>query len=287
MIHRQQNKLIELVIKVGLVSVLLLLPVSHAAQGVSARTPNQEQAQKELNEAARAYREGNFAEAQRHSERALELDPENRSAPMFIARTIHAQYKPGDMSPENLAKAREAIFAYQQLLLRTPNDDESYKAIAYLYGAIKEEELLRDWLLKRAGDSSIQADKRAEAYIVLASKDWDCSFKITELPTSKVTTVEGKKAVVQYLIPKDKTEYAKAVQCANRGLEMAEQAVVLNPENETAWSYKANLLLELVKLMEMSGDAQQLSQFQRRHDEALVQATNLSKAAQSRTEKPD
>jgi hypothetical protein len=36
------------------------------------------QAKQELNEAARAYREGNFAEAQAHSERALLLDPQKR-----------------------------------------------------------------------------------------------------------------------------------------------------------------------------------------------------------------
>ena len=72
------------------------------------------QAKQELNEAARAYREGRFAEAQAHSERALLLDPQNKSAPMYVARTIHAQYKPGDLTPENVAKAREAIVSYRR-----------------------------------------------------------------------------------------------------------------------------------------------------------------------------
>ena len=44
--------------------------------------------------------------------------------------------------------------------------------------------------------------KRAEAYVVLASKDWDCSFKITELPSNKTTTVEaGNRAKVSYKKP--------------------------------------------------------------------------------------
>ena len=65
-----------------------------------AQTPSGADAQvkQELNEAARAYREGNFPEAQVHSERALLLDPQNKSAPYFVARTIHAQYKPGDFT---------------------------------------------------------------------------------------------------------------------------------------------------------------------------------------------
>src|SRR5688572_32211024 len=90
---------------------------------------NRIRAKNQLNEAARAYREGRFPEAEQHSRQAADLDPNNKTAPMFIARTIHAQYRPGVLSPENLAKANEAIEAYQRLLSQNPNDDEAYKAI--------------------------------------------------------------------------------------------------------------------------------------------------------------
>ena len=95
---------------------------------LQAQTPNETEVKLELNEAAAAYRKGNFAEAQAHSEKALALDPENKMAPYFVARTIHAQYKPGDVTPENVEKAREAIIAYQRILDRVPADDEAYKA---------------------------------------------------------------------------------------------------------------------------------------------------------------
>jgi len=237
------------------------------------------QAREELNEAARVYREGNFAEAQAHSEKALLLDPQNKTAPFFVARTIHAQYKPGDSTPENMAKARAAIVAYQRILERVPNDEESYKAIAYLYGVLKEEALLREWLLQRARDASMPNDKRAEAFVVLASKDWDCSFKITEQPTIKfvVAPARGNRAYVKYRMPKDRAEFEQAKECANRGLEMANIAVGLTPESESAWSYKTNLLLELSKLAEMSGDVQQKREFQRQYEEALQETTRLSK----------
>src|ERR1051326_8052303 len=84
----------------------------------------------------------------------------------------------------------EAAQAYQQLLDKNPKDEEAYKAIAYLYGAIKEDDKLRQWISQRAASDSTDPIKRAEAYIVLASKDWDCSYKITELPTNKITTVD-------------------------------------------------------------------------------------------------
>src|SRR5882757_9183754 len=77
---------------------------------------NRVRAKNQLNEAARAYHDGHFEEAEGYSRRALELDPNSKTAPLFIARTIHAQFKPGVQAPENLAKANEAIKAYQMIL---------------------------------------------------------------------------------------------------------------------------------------------------------------------------
>src|SRR4030095_3323055 len=170
----------------GIVMVLAILVVTSSGCGVI----NRIRAKNQLNEAARAYREGKFEEAEQHSREAADLDPHNKTAPMFIARTIHAQYRPGVQNPENIAKAQKAIEAYQKILQNNPKDDEAYKAIAYLYGAIKDDEKLRQWISSRAANEATDPEKRAEAYVVLASKDWDCSFKITELPTNKVTAVD-------------------------------------------------------------------------------------------------
>ena len=260
------------------IAIALAAPLPIQAQDPAPTV--EEQARQELNEAARAYREGNFAEAQAHSEKALLLDPQNKTAPMFVARTIHAQYKPGDFTPENVAKARDAISAYQRILERVPHDDEAYKAIAYLYGAIKEDQLLREWIRQRAYDLSIADDKRAEAFVVLASKDWECSFQITESPANKITTVRRNKAYIAYKMPKDRAEFDQAQTCANRGLELVTTAITLTPENEAAWSYKTNILLELSKLAEMAGDVQQKTEFLRQYEEALKETTRMSSNSQ-------
>jgi tetratricopeptide (TPR) repeat protein len=262
------------------ITIALAAPVL-AQTPAPAPSVTEAQAKQELLDAARAYREGKFAEAQAHSERALLLDPQNRTAPIFVARTIHAQFKPGILTPENIDKAQEAIVAYQRILERTPDDDEAYKAIAYLYSAIKEEQLLRQWILQRASDVSIANDKRAEAFIVLASKEWDCSFQITEQPNVKIVNVEGRKADTRYRKPKDPAEFERAKECSNRGLEMANMAITLSPENETAWSYRTNILLELEKLAEMVGDLHQKSELHQQYEEALSQTTKLSKRAEA------
>ena len=266
----------------GIVLLLAVLVATSSGCGIV----NRIRAKNQLNEAARAYREGRFAEAEQYSRRAAELDPNNKTAPVFIARTIHAQYRPGVQSPENIAKAQEAIEAYQKLLEKNPNDEDAYKAIAYLYGAIKQDDKLRAWISARAASDQTEPTKRAEAYVVLASKDWDCSFKITELPTNKVTTVDpaNNKATVSYKKPKEQKDFDQAQMCVKQGLSEAENAIKFDPNNESAWSYKTNLLLEASKLAEMEGQADQKAQFQKEYEVALKRTTELSAAAEKRKE---
>lgn len=246
---------------------------------------NRIRAKNELNEAARAYREGHFEEAEQRSRRALDLDPDSKTAPLFIARTIHAQYKPGVSTPENIAKANEAILAYQRILEKDSKNEEAYKAIAYLYGATKEDDKLKAWISARANDSSIPPEKRAEAYIVLASKNWDCSFKITELPTNKVTTLSaGNRATVSYKKPQNQQDFDTAQACVKRGLEEIENAIKLDPNSEAAWSYKTNLLLEASKLAEMDGKMDQKAELDKQREAAQKRTNALSEAAQKKKE---
>jgi tetratricopeptide (TPR) repeat protein len=247
---------------------------------------NRIRAKNQLNEAARAYREARFVEAEQHSREAAELDPNNKTAPMFIARTIHAQYRPGVQSPENIAKAQQAIEAYQKILEKNPKDEEAYKAIAYLYGAIKEEDKLRQWITARAASDATEPTKRAEAYVVLASKDWDCSFKITEQPGVKTTTVDqtSSKATVAYKKPKEQKDFDTAQKCVNQGLAEAENAIKFDPNNESAWSYKTNLLLEASKLAEMENNTERKAQYQKDYEVALKRTTELSAANEKRKE---
>jgi len=265
--------------------VLAILVATSSGCGVI----NRIRAKNQLNEAARAYREGRFLEAEKHSREAASLDPDNKTAPMFVARTIHAQYRPGVQQPENIAKAQEAIEAYQKILERNPKDEEAYKAVAYLYGAIKEDDKLRKWIADRAANDQAEPEKRAEAYVVLASKDWDCSFKITEQPSVKTTTIDpsNNKATVSYKKPKEQKDFDQAQMCVKQGLTEAENAIKFDPNNESAWSYKTNLLLEASKLAEMDGKTDQKAQYTKEYEAALKRTTELSVANQKRKEEAE
>src|SRR3954451_17024008 len=86
---------------------------------------NKIRAKNELNETAKAYKEGRFEEAEQHAKRALYLDPTNQTAPIFIARVIHQQYKPGVDQPDNVQRARDAIEAYKRVMEKPASPPQS------------------------------------------------------------------------------------------------------------------------------------------------------------------
>ncbi|MFN2455498.1 MAG: hypothetical protein ABR577_14890 [Pyrinomonadaceae bacterium] len=260
----------------------LILAAILSASGCSA--VNNIRAKSQLNDGARAYGAGHFAEAQQHFEQALELNPEQKNAPFFIARSIHAQFKPGVDTPENMAKATGAIDAYQKVLQQDPNNEEAYKAVASLYGTLKEEKKQRDWIMARATQESASPDKRSDAYTYIASQDATCSNTITELPANKPIVQKDGKPTVQYRKPQDPKDFEKAMQCTTEGMEFIEKAISLDPNNETAWSAKTTLLLELSKLAEMQGDANKKAAYSKQADAARQETARLNKLNQEKEE---
>jgi tetratricopeptide (TPR) repeat protein len=252
-----------------------------ATAGTGCTLVNKIRAKNELNETARSYKDGHFEEAEQHAKRALELDPNNKTAPIFIARVIHQQYKPGIDAPENIAKAHEAIDAYKRVLEKEPDNEEAYKAVSVLYAAIKDDDKLREWISARATNSNLTSDKRAEAYAILAGKDWDCSYKITELPDVKVIS-QGDKPGVTYKKPKDPKDFDKASKCVVRGLEAVNNGLKYDPNNESAWTYEGSLFTEQAKLAEMDGKPDQKAAAEKKATEANKRAGALAEERKKR-----
>ena len=266
--------------RIGATAILALF----VAASAGCTLVNKLRAKSELNDSAQAYKDGHIEEAEQHAKRALYLDPDNPTAPIFVARIIHQQYKQGVDTPENIAKAREAIEAYKQVLQKDKSNEEAYKAISVLFAFTKDEQHLRDWILARANDTSMSNEKRADAYAILSGKDWDCSFRITELPDVKQTTAEAGSAKVTYKKPKEQKDLDKIQRCVVQGLQEAETSIKLDANNESAWSYKTNLLLEAAKIADMNGEADKKVQFQKQADVAQKRATALSEERRKKEE---
>ena len=243
-------------------SVLLTLALTLAfAPAARAQTPR-EDAVKEVMAGARAYREGRFVEAEQRFRRAFELDPAQKNAPLFIARAIQQQYKHGDTSPENVATGERAVAAYQDLLNRDPQNEDAYKAMVFLYGKLDRWDKVEDMLSMRANDPLVSSEKRAEAFVILASRRWQCSYD--------VTGPEEKWAEALRRGPRiDAADLIKARQCVDEGMGFIEQSVSLDPKGPLVWAYKAHLVREASKLAEVDGDAERKADYDRQREEAL------------------
>ncbi|HEX8072664.1 MAG TPA: tetratricopeptide repeat protein [Pyrinomonadaceae bacterium] len=257
------------------------------ALGVNTGCINRIRAKNQLNEGARAYKAGHFQEAEDHFRRAKELDPDQKNTDFFIARAIQSQYRPGVENDQNKQIAQKAIEQYMQVLERDPNNELAYSSIAYLYGATGQNDKQLEWITKRANDEAAPPDKRAQALTVLASKKWNCSYTITEQQDNKQTVMKDEKALIQYKKPKDEKEFQQARQCVTDGLALADKAISLDANNEQAWSYKTNLLLELGKLEEMDGKADQATEARRRAGEAQQQTSKLSEENKRKKEEEE
>ncbi len=237
---------------------------------------NRVRAKNALNEGARAYRDGRFSDAEERFRKAYELDPSQKNAPLFIARAIQQQFKPGVTTPENVAIGERAIAEYQQILDKDPQNEDAYRAIVYLYGQMKQDDKVKQMLTERASLQSVPADKRAEALVILASQQWKCSYDITEQKENKATENKPDKVLIHYKKPANEADFEKANQCATEGLRLAEQAVNLDPNNPNAWTQKTNILREKAKLAEMAGDQKAKDDFSAQAQQALETQTRLA-----------
>ncbi len=244
---------------------------------------NRIRAKNSLNEGAKAYRAGDYKMAEEKFRESYELDPTQKNAPTLIARAIMQQYKPGVEKPENAQKAQAALEEYQKILGNDPNNEEAFNAIVYLYRQTKNADKEREWLVQRASLESVPPEKRAVANIILASKQWDCAYEITE--AGKKT--DPVKATIKYEKPANPADYEKAQQCVREGLRLAEQAISLDASNANAWSQKANLLREQSKLYEMDGKTAEKEQAEKQFQDALAKHTQLSEEARKKKEAED
>lgn len=253
--------------KLSRTSIAALLVLLVAASG-GCTLINRVRAKNALNEGARAYKDGRFPDAEEKFRNAFELDPTQQNAPVFIARAVQQQYKPGVTTPENMAVGERAVGEYQKILDRDPSNEGAYKAIVFLYGQMKRDEKVSELLAERA-KSGPSPKAKAEALTILASKQWNCSYEITEQKENKTTENKPDKILIHYKKPGNQADFDKAQQCTTEGLKLAEQAISLDQNNPNAWSYKANLLREKSKLAEMSGDTAAKADLDKQYETAL------------------
>jgi hypothetical protein len=285
---------------------ILVLIAFTILTGASCSYYNRIIARKNLVDGATAYKERKFQVAEQLFRKTVEIDPnaesmEGKTAQLFLARTLHSEYI---SDRKNTAKAEEAIQAYRKVLATDINDQGSFKALASLLEGLDNHKGESDKLITdRAANASVNPAYRAEAYTSLAARQYSCANEISDNEPVKKTVKKDGKDVYQYTKPENADDFNKLKTCADEGLRLVDESLKLEPadvqqtknlnfksmtpaeieakeENlkifSSAWSYKANLLYQKMRIAEMENNTAAKDDFKKQGDDARAVFTSLN-----------
>jgi tetratricopeptide (TPR) repeat protein len=84
----------------------------------------------QLNKGIAAFKNAQYEQATDFFQNAVQLDPKNPNAKLYLATTYASQVVPNLTTPENLAMAQKALDGFNAVLANNPNDQTALKQIA-------------------------------------------------------------------------------------------------------------------------------------------------------------
>jgi hypothetical protein len=256
--------------------IILLLITTTVLSQTSCSYYNRVLARKNLVDGGTAYKDRKFADAEQLFKSAISRDPssdEGKIAQVFLARTLHSEYI---ANRQDNAKAEQAIAEYKKVLAQNINDQSSFKAIANLLQNLNRDDEWLTWVTDRTNNEQVSAENRSEALTSLAAKQYSCANDITDVEPVKKTVTKNGKSEFQFTKPTDPNTFAELQKCVAEGSSLADRAVKLDSNSDSAWSYKANMLVQQMRLAEMNGDTAQRDALKSQADQAKARFTELA-----------
>jgi tetratricopeptide (TPR) repeat protein len=217
------------------------------------------QSRDHMNNGVQAYKNNHYAEAVKQFKQAVELDPTNQNAELYLATSYMIQWVPGVEAPDNKKNYDMAKTTFDQVLQKDPSNSlalASRASMAYntaISGTPEEKnaalEEAKKWNLRR-----IEVDpKESEPYYYLGVIDWSQAF--TPIQTARVEAhmkAEDPGPIKDEKVRAElKEKYGKTIE---DGIANLKKCLELDKENEDAMSYM-NLLLRKKADIEDDADA--------------------------------
>ncbi len=217
-------------------------------------------ARDQLNKGVEAYKNAKYGEAVDHFKQAIELDPTNPNARLYLATAYMNQYIPGADSPDNNKNAQAARDEFQKVLQDNPNDKTAVQSLASLSyseaGGISD----MDAKLKKLDEARkwnerlIQIDPNSkEGYYTLGVIDWAKWYPNYTAARVKLGMkpedpgpIKDKKAREEL-----KDAYDAMIQ---DGIKNLEAALKIDPQYDDAMSYLNLLIRERADLDDNAED---------------------------------
>jgi hypothetical protein len=185
-------------------------------------------------------------------------------------------------------KAEDAIDAYKKVLAKKIDDNASFKAVANLLENLGKEDEWLKWVTERANNQQVPPEQRAEAFTSLAARKYSCANEISDVPALKSETTRGSERVYTFKKPENPEDFEKLKQCTEEGLALINKALELNKqagvESDSTWSYKANLLVQKMRIADMEGKGAERDALKK---EAQVAKDKFTELAAEKKKKSD
>jgi hypothetical protein len=179
-------------------------------------------------------------------------------------------------------KAEDAIEAYKKVLAKNIADNASFKAVANLYENLGKDDEWLKWVTDRANNPDVPNEQRAEALTSLAARKYSCANEISDTPEVK----KEAGAVYHFTKPANPEDFDKLKKCTEEGLALIDQALKLNEqakvESDSTWSYRANLLVQAMRVAEMEGKTAERDALKKEAEKAKDKFTELAAAAKKK-----
>jgi tetratricopeptide (TPR) repeat protein len=213
----------------------------------------------EMNKGVQAYRGNHYAEAVNHFKKAVEYDPTNQNAQLYLATSYMIQWIPGAESPDNKKNYDMARKTFEEVLKKDPKNSLALASMASMaYNAASsgnpDQKVAALEEAKKWNERRIEVNpKDPEAYYYLGVIDWAEAFP--PLQTVRVQERMSPSDPGPIKDPKVRAQLkAKYEKLIDEGIENLKKCLSIDKENEDAMSY-LNLLLRKKADLEDSPEA--------------------------------
>lgn len=245
------------------------------------------QSRDEMNKGVQAYRNNKYVDAVNHFKQAVQLDPENQNAQLYLATSYMIQWVPGADSPDNEKNYDAAQTEFEKVLKTDPKNSlalASMASMAYNSAAAGTQEKkvaaleeARKWNQRR-----IEVDpKDPEPYYYLGVINYDLAFQpiVSTRVAAHMTSTDPGPIKDPKVRAELKDKYEKLI---DDGIQDLQNCLARDKENEDAMSY-INLLYRMKANFEDTPDqakadiAQAEDWFNKAMDMKRVKATRTPK----------
>jgi tetratricopeptide (TPR) repeat protein len=249
------------------------------------------QSRDEMNKGVQAYRNNKYADAVKHFQEAVRLDPTNQNAQLYLATSYMIQWVPGADSPDNKKNYNAAQQEFGKVLQQDPKNGLALASMASMAyntataGSPEQKtaalEDARKWNRRR-----MEVDpKDSEPYYYLGVINYDEAYQpiVSARVASRMTANDPPPLKDAKARAELKAKYYKTVE---DGIQDLKDCLARDKENEDAMSY-VNLLYRMKAYLDDTPDeakadvAQAEDWFNKAMDMKRIKATRAPKKGQA------